>query len=132
MKFGYPAFLFAAPFAAGLVWLLLHLARTRRDRLAREFAGGAGRAWADPGYHRNRLRLDLALLVLTVGFLCVALARPMVYRNSEQSELQGLPYIIAVDASRSMLAADVRPNRWIVTTMRSTDFWRPPGTIGSD
>jgi Ca-activated chloride channel family protein len=116
MKFGYPAFLIAAPFAAGLIWLLLHLARTRRNRLAREFAGGAGRAWADPGFHRNRLRLDLALLVLTVGFLCVALARPMVFRRSEQSELQGLPYIIAVDASRSMLAADIRPNRWIVTT----------------
>jgi Ca-activated chloride channel family protein len=116
MKFGHPILLLATPVAAALVWLLLHLARRRRARLAREFAGGAGRAWADPGHHRPRLLVDTILAVLAVGFVGLALARPLVFKQSEQSELQGLPYILAIDASRSMLAADVRPNRWVLTT----------------
>ena len=35
MKFGHPILLLATPVAAALVWLLLHLARRRRARLAR-------------------------------------------------------------------------------------------------
>ena len=57
MKFGHPILLLATPVAAALVWLLLHLARRRRARLAGEFAGGAGRAWADPGHHLSLIHI---------------------------------------------------------------------------
>jgi Ca-activated chloride channel family protein len=129
MRFGHPLFLFAAPFAAGLVWLLLHSAAARRNRLAAQFTGGPGRSWADPGGDPRRQRLDTALWVIAFGFLCLAFARPMLFKRTEQSELQGLPYLIAVDASRSMLAADVRPNRWFATTNAIDRFL---ATAGND
>jgi len=116
MKFGYPALLAIAPCVAGFLWLLLHLAQIRRRRLARTFAGGADRPWADPGNRIGRQRLDAALLALSTAFLFVALARPLFFARNELSELQGLPYIIAIDASRSMLATDVKPSRWVATT----------------
>ena len=116
MKFGHPLLLAAAPLAGLAVGLLLFLARRRRDRLVRQFAGGPNRAWADPGHDKARLRIDAALLILSVVAVFVTLARPLVFQKNEQAELQGLPYILAIDASRSMLAADIRPNRWIATT----------------
>jgi len=122
MKFAYPALLLAAPCVALLIGTLLHLAHRRRSRLAQQFAGGPNRAWADPGHRIGRLRLDAALLALASFFVFIALARPLVFTRNELSELQGLPYIIAVDASRSMLAADIKPSRWIVTTNALDNF----------
>lgn len=122
MKFGHPLVLALAPVAGIVVAGLLLLARRRRARLARTFAGGDGRAWADPGFLRLRQNLDVLLISLAVTCLGIALARPLVYQKNEQAELQGLPYIIAIDASRSMLAADVRPNRWAVTTNAIDQF----------
>jgi Ca-activated chloride channel family protein len=54
----------------------------------------------------------LVLLLATVGFLLVTLARPMRYAKANEEELQGIPYIVALDASRSMLATDVKPSRY--------------------
>jgi Ca-activated chloride channel family protein len=116
VKFAYPLYLWMAPCAAVAAWFfLIHRAR-RRDRFRAQFAGGAGRAWSEPGRIRWRRRAELVLVPASVGLLFLALARPLLYKHSEQSELQGIPYMIALDASRSMLVRDVRPNRWGAAT----------------
>ncbi|MEI6342067.1 MAG: VWA domain-containing protein [Verrucomicrobiota bacterium] len=115
MRFGQPIFLVAAPVVAIALWWMLHAARGRGRRGLREFAGGI-RAWADPGHVAGLRRWDALLLAASAGLLLLSLARPLVFRRDEKSELQGLPYIVAIDASRSMLAADVRPSRWFAAT----------------
>jgi len=115
MKFGHPWLMVAAPLVAlGLGWLL-RAARARSHGRIQAFAGGR-RSWADPGHVAARRRWDVLLLAAAAGFLLLALSRPLLFRRDEKSELQGLPYLVAVDASRSMLAADIRPTRWFATT----------------
>ena len=116
MKFAHPWILYATPVLTGLFWLLLHLSARRRAALVRQFTGGTNRPWADSGARPGLRRLDNCLLLFTCASLLLALARPLVYRQDEKSELQGVPYLIALDTSRSMLTPDVRPNRWTVAT----------------
>lgn len=116
MRFAHPLFVYLAPVLAGALWLALAWARRRRTRLVAAFAGGVDRAWARPNFSPARQRLGAALAALALFFLLLTLARPLVFRKDEASELQGVPYLVALDASRSMLASDVRPSRWGVAT----------------
>ena len=115
MKFGHPFLLVAAPFVTLGFWLLLRAAQARAKARLRLFAGD-DRPWANPGHSPSRLRWDAILASASLGLLALALARPLLFRHDEKSELQGLPYLVAIDTSRSMLAADVRPNRWFAAT----------------
>lgn len=116
MRFAHPILLYLTPLLVGVLWLGLAAAQRRRARLAAAFVGGPGRAWAKPNFSGTRRRLDLLLTLLGFLGLWVALARPLIFRRSEANELEGVPYLIALDASRSMLATDVKPNRWAVAT----------------
>jgi Ca-activated chloride channel family protein len=116
MKFAHTWLLLAAPFLALLLWLLLRWADRRRGRLLAKFAGDGSRTWAGPGFSKPARRLDRWLTLAAFVLLLVTLARPLMFRRDDKSELQGVPYLIALDASRSMLAMDVKPNRWTVAT----------------
>ena len=116
MRFAHPLLVYLAPVLAGLLWLALALARRRRAKLVAAFAGGPERAWAKPNFSPSRQRLGLGLSALTLLFLVLTIARPLIFRKDQASELQGVPYLVALDASRSMLATDVRPSRWSVAT----------------
>lgn len=115
MKFGHPILLLAAPLLALGTWFLLRAAHARSSRRLQDFAGGP-KPWADPGHAAARRRWDALLLAAAIGLVTLALARPLAFRQDEKSELQGLPYLVAIDTSRSMLAADVRPSRWFAAT----------------
>lgn len=115
MKFAAPEFLYALP----AVWLVLGLGawfnRRRRRELLQRFTGPASE-WSSPGHSATRRIWDAALTVLVLTGLFVALARPLYFKFDENNELNGAPYLIALDASRSMLAADVRPTRYFAAT----------------
>ena len=55
-------------------------------------------------------------LLTALAALFLALARPMLFRRDNETELQGVPLLIALDMSRSMLATDVKPSRFAVAT----------------
>ncbi len=122
MKFGHPAFLWAAAGALPLMALVLFLQARARARRVAVFAGGAGKSWADPGVPRRREFIQTASAALIPWLMLLTLARPMMYRRDTASELQGVPYLIALDASRSMLASDVRPSRWAAATNALDQF----------
>jgi Mg-chelatase subunit ChlD len=94
---------------------------------AAKFAGGPGRTWADDGADRIRGRLDAVLVVVAAVGLGLAAARPLIFQASTQSELRGVPYILALDLSRSMLTPDVRPNRWTAATNAIAGFLEEAG-----
>lgn len=115
MKFASPQFLYAIP----VLWLALGVGawfvRRRRGELLQRFTGPAA-AWANPGFSTRHRSWDAALTVLVFTGLLIALARPLYFKFDESNELNGAPYLIALDASRSMLAADVRPTRYSAAT----------------
>ena len=122
MKFAAPLFLYALP----VVWLMLGvglwLARKRRRALFQQFAGPQSK-WSDAGFSGKRRFLDTVLTFLAFTGLMVALARPLYFQFDERNELNGAPYLIALDASRSMLAADVRPTRYSAATNALDHFF---------
>lgn len=122
MRFAHPELLLLIPLLAGLMvaaWVLG--ARRDRRRIA-GFSGAADRPWADPGVVPWRRRADPALALAAAVLLPLTLARPLAFRMDGQSELRGVPYMIALDLSRSMLATDVRPNRWFAATNALSRF----------
>ncbi len=112
MKFAHPWILWLLPLAWLLIgWAISHAGRRRRALLER-FAGGADLEWAHSGASRRREIWDRLLFAIAVSALVVALARPLRFERDDRDELQGAPYLIALDASRSMLAGDEEPSRY--------------------
>jgi Ca-activated chloride channel family protein len=60
--------------------------------------------------HRAR-RIKAVMVVASVGFMVLALARPQFGTRVETVRRRGQDVMVAVDLSRSMLAEDVTPNR---------------------
>lgn len=116
MKFALPQFLYALPVAWLLLALMLWQAGKRRRALLEKFVGASSAAWADTGSIRKRRVWDRTLLFVAVTALFVTLARPLYFQFDERSESQGASYLIALDASRSMLAGDLKPTRYTVLT----------------
>jgi Ca-activated chloride channel family protein len=112
VKFAIPEFLYLIPlFWAFLSWATLRNVRRRRA-LIEKFAGGKNQDWAQTGGSTRRRSLDHLLFATIITALLVTLARPMYFAKDDRSELQGAPYLVALDASRSMLATDVEPSRY--------------------
>jgi Ca-activated chloride channel homolog len=112
---GYPLRL-AEPRALRLLLAVLALAALgavalvrRRRALARAAGPLAARVAPAAGSPRPAARLSLSLLGLAL--LAVALARPQCGSRTELARQRGLDLAVVLDASRSMLAADVRPDR---------------------
>jgi Ca-activated chloride channel homolog len=122
MRFLQPIALLLIPAALAVAAAVLAWSRKRRTAARREFAGRADRAWSDPGFVRWRARTDLALAAGAIVFLGIALARPARFEPARATELRGVPYLIALDTSRSMLTPDVRPSRWHVATNALSRF----------
>ena len=115
---------FANPHFAEPLWLWLaflgpvlvvalqrYSARMRRKQLARiaapEIVGELTRS-----HSPARRVLKVAMLAFAICFIGLALARPQWGEEKErETQLRGEDIVFALDCSRSMLAADVSPNR---------------------
>ena len=115
MKWVHTEFLYALPVLWLLAWGLWRLGEARRRQRLKVFTGGAA-SWAESGQVPGLKRLDAWLWLLVASALLLSLARPLLFQSDDRSELQGTPYLVALDASRSMLAADVKPSRYSAAT----------------
>lgn len=116
MRFAQPFWLYLLPAALGLLYFAYRRGDARRRRLLAAFLGDADRPSARTGADPRRRRWSRLLEAAAVACLCLALARPMRFEQTTPLELQGVPYLVALDASRSMLARDVPPSRWAAAT----------------
>ena len=72
---------------------------------------------------RQRLMwLPFALRALCFTMIVVVLARPQSYNSWNDSEVEGIDIMLAMDVSTSMLAMDFKPNRVEAARMVATDF----------
>ncbi|HRZ35868.1 MAG TPA: VWA domain-containing protein, partial [Candidatus Paceibacterota bacterium] len=107
MTFGAPICLWLLSLlAAGLLLFRLWAGRRARRDLEASFRSPLlPRLLRSVNYRRRRWKL--ALLMAGVLALGVALARPQWGRRQIELEQTGIDLVIALDVSRSMLAADV-------------------------
>jgi Ca-activated chloride channel family protein len=109
MRFARPAILWLLVLVPVAVVCIVFAWRSRQ-RARRAWSGGLFDRLAS-GADRGRERLRLTLFLLGYALLVVALARPQWGGETVLMKRQGIDVMIAVDASNSMLAEDMRPNR---------------------
>jgi Ca-activated chloride channel family protein len=83
----------------------------RRRRALERFAEARLLPVLTPDLDERRRQGQAALLVAAIGLLALALAGPRWGFHWEEVRREGVDLIVALDTSRSMLAADVKPNR---------------------
>ena len=102
MRFVNPVFLVLAALVplAGLWWAFL---RARREKALAKITLSVPKSPA--------AGLQMALVLSGLALVLLAAARPQWGQATEKSVARSRNVVIAIDVSRSMLAADVRPNR---------------------
>lgn len=85
----------------------------------------------------NRVRawlrhIPFGLEMLALGALIVALARPQDTTHWQTDNIEGIDIVLALDASGSMLAMDLEPNRFVAARQLAQTFIanRPNDNIG--
>lgn len=94
-----------------LLGLILFWAHTRRQRAVALFAGTSLAPKLARGISPVRRAIKGALVLLAVGFLVLACARPRWGSRIEEVHRKGLDLLVGLDVSNSMLAEDIQPNR---------------------
>jgi Ca-activated chloride channel homolog len=100
-------FIWAVP----LLLLVIFYGTRRRREILHRFASAHGLAAIAPETVGGRRWVKGGLLMGTVLFIAVALAGPRYGYRWQEIRQQGVDIIIALDCSRSMTAADIRPDR---------------------
>ncbi len=100
-------FIWAVP----LLLLVIFYGTRRRREILHRFASAHGLAAIAPETVGGRRWVKGVLLMGTVLFIAVALAGPRYGYRWQEIRQQGVDIIIALDCSRSMTAADIRPDR---------------------
>jgi len=106
-----------------LSWFLWWAWR-KRQQLIGQFVQSRLLAQLTVGVSVRRQKLRLLLVVLAVGLVFLALARPQYGFRWEEVKQRGLDIVVAIDTSRSMLAADVAPNRLTRAKLAALDLLR--------
>lgn len=96
---------------AGAALLLLRARIQRRRALAALASDARLLARIAPGVRPGAGRLQAIAAAAGLGLLALALLQPQVGHRNEKVERRGIDLVVAIDASRSMLARDVLPSR---------------------
>lgn len=107
----------------GLAGVFIHAAIARQAQLA-TFADAALLDRLLATLSRTRRAVKLTLILLALAFLGIAFARPQWGEERDADAASGEDTIFVLDTSKSMLAADVRPNRLERAKLAIQDYLR--------
>ncbi|MBI3192164.1 MAG: VWA domain-containing protein, partial [Pedosphaera parvula] len=100
----------------------------RKQQLVTQFIQARLLSSLTVGLSTARQKLRLALIVAAVASLMFALARPQWGMAWEEARQRGLDIVVALDTSRSMLAADIAPDRLTRAKLAALDLLRQART----
>jgi Ca-activated chloride channel family protein len=110
-------------FLAMIAILLLEIgSHRRRNQAIRLFAASHLIPELTASVSQGRRLLKGILLVLAIGLLFTALARPHLFYDWREESRTGLDVLMAVDCSKSMLCEDVKPSRLERAKLAISDF----------
>jgi Ca-activated chloride channel family protein len=121
-----------------LLWLLLVIppvlaaffwwAMRSRQKLLAQFIQARLLSVLTVGVSPARRKIRFGLVILAVAFLIVALARPQHGFDLQEVEQRGLDIVAAVDTSKSMLTADIAPDRLERAKLAALELMQKAGT----
>ncbi len=110
MKFAFPGMLMLI-WLAPLLGLVFFYGMRKRRRILGRYASAKGLGVITPDVNPMRRRVKAGLVMATVVFIVLAMAGPQYGYHWREIERRGIDIVIALDCSRSMLAADIEPTR---------------------
>jgi Ca-activated chloride channel family protein len=122
MKFAHTDMLWAILIVVPLLIAFLWWSRRKRAQLISQFVQSRLLASLTVGVSARRQLIKNTLIIGAVGSLLLALARPYWDDAWQEASQQGLDIVVAVDTSRSMLAADLSPDRLTRTKLAIRDL----------
>ncbi|MBO7418103.1 MAG: VWA domain-containing protein [Bacteroidaceae bacterium] len=89
-------------------------------------------AHAPKSYKNYLIHVPFILRMLALALLIMVLARPQTTNSWQNSEIEGIDIMLAIDVSTSMLAEDLKPNRLEAAKQVAAEFvnGRPNDNIG--
>lgn len=120
--FAEPRWLWIALLAPVLVLFLQQYAARARQRQMAAFAAPHLHESLRHSHSPGRRAIKSLLLILVLAGLGIALARPQWGEQEEITQVMGEDVLFVLDDSRSMMAADVRPNRLTRAKLAILDF----------
>ena len=87
---------------------------------------------APKSYKNYLIHIPFILRMLALALLIMVLARPQTTNSWQNSEMEGIDIMLAIDVSTSMLAEDLKPNRLEAAKQVAAEFinGRPNDNIG--
>lgn len=117
------------PLIGYVVWYIIkgrHLTPSMKVSTTLPFAGGV------KSYKNYLIHLPFALRVITIAMIIFVLARPQSTNRWQNTEVEGIDIMLAMDVSTSMMAMDLKPNRLEAAKQVAAEFvnGRPNDNIG--
>ena len=112
-----------------IVWYIL---RWKKSEATLQISDARVYAHTPKSYKNYLLHAPFVLRVMTLILLIIVLARPQTTDNWQNSEIEGIDIMMAIDVSTSMLAEDLKPNRLEAAKDVAAEFinGRPNDNIG--
>ena len=112
-----------------IIWYIL---KWRNSQATLQVSDASIYANAPKSYKNYLLHLPFILRIIALVLLIIVLARPQSTDRWQNSEIEGIDIMLAVDVSTSMLAEDLKPNRLEAAKDVAASFinGRPNDNIG--
>lgn len=112
-----------------IIWYIL---RRRKNEPTIQFSDTRAYAHVRKSFRNYLLHVPFALRIITLCMIIIILARPQTTDNWQNTEVEGIDIMLAVDVSTSMLAEDLKPNRLEAAKDVAAQFinGRPNDNIG--
>ena len=112
-----------------IVWYIM---RRRNNEATLQISDARVYAHTPKSYKNYLLHVPFMLRIIALALIIVVLARPQTTNSWQNSEIEGIDIMMAIDVSTSMLAEDLKPNRLEASKDVASAFinGRPNDNIG--
>ena len=112
-----------------IVWYIM---RRKNSEATLQISDARVYAHAPKSYKNYLLHAPFALRIIALALIIIVLARPQTTDSWQNSEIEGIDIMLAIDVSTSMLAEDLKPNRLEAAKQVASEFinGRPNDNIG--
>ena len=112
-----------------IVWYIL---KWKKSQATLQISDARVYAHTPKSYKNYLLHAPFVLRIIALILIILVLARPQTTDNWQNSEIEGIDIMLAIDVSTSMLAEDLKPNRLEAAKDVAAEFinGRPNDNIG--
>ena len=112
-----------------IIWYIL---RRGKSEASLQVSDTRAYAHAPKSFRNYLLHVPFVLRLIALSMIIIILARPQTTNNWQNTEIEGIDIMMAVDVSTSMLAEDLKPNRLDAAKEVASKFinGRPNDNIG--